>query len=50
MAKKRNKHLSYNDIQSMEEDWMCDENNGNKQFAGESVQKFLKKELKASYG
>ncbi len=34
----------------MEEDWMCDENNGNKQFAGESVQKFLKKELKASYG
>jgi len=50
MAKKRNKHLSYNDIPDYKTDWMDDPTNEHKQFAGESVQKFIKNELKASYG
>jgi len=46
----RNKHLSYNDIPDFGTDWMHDPTNGGKQFAGESVQKFIKDRLKESYG
>ena len=41
MAKK-NKKVSYNDIQSLSENWQKDERNG-LPYSGESVQKFLKK-------
>lgn len=51
MARKRDtKHLSYNDIPDFQTDWMEDTTNENKRFAGESVQKFIKKELQKGYG
>lgn len=45
----QNKHLSYNDIPDIETDWFVDPTNG-KPFAGQSTQRFIKQELKKSYG
>jgi hypothetical protein len=49
MAKKRNKKLSYNSIQSKDEDWELDVRNGLK-YSGESVQKWLKEQLDGKGG
>jgi len=48
--RKINPDLSYNPILDYETDWMEDPSNGHKQFAGESVQNFLKSELKKGFG
>ena len=48
--RKINPDLSYNDIPDFNTDWMDDPTNQHKRFAGESVQKFVKGELKQSYG
>ena len=53
MAKKKRKlnpNLSYNPIMDYDTDWMDDPTNGHKQFAGEPVQGFIKKELQSSFG
>lgn len=47
MAKKKN--LSYNEIPDMSEDWALDPRNGFK-YSGESVQKFIKEQLKNRMG
>ena len=53
MAKKKRKlnpNLSYNPIPDYDTDWMDDPTHGHKQFAGEPVQGFIKKELQSSFG
>ena len=45
----QNKHLSYNDIPDLNADWSVDVTNG-KPYAGESVQRFIKKTFNGKAG
>lgn len=49
MAKKRKNNISYNPIESINEDWGLDERNGFP-YSGESVQKFIKESLNGKAG
>ena len=49
MAKKRKNNISYNPIESINEDWDLDERNGFP-YSGESVQKFIKESLNGKAG
>ena len=49
MAKKRKNNVSYNPIESINEDWGLDERNGFP-YSGESVQKFIKESLNGKAG
>ena len=49
MAKKRKNNVSYNPIESINEDWGLDERNGFP-YSGESVQRFIKESLNGKAG
>ena len=42
MAQEKNPELSYEKITDLSVDWGCNPNDGNKKFAGEVVQEFIK--------